>query len=406
MTRSVCIVFPTGCPRSQVEAARLFEYFAANGWRLNDKYARSDLIVMSGCAVATKQEDASLTAVSVAAKKRRPASRLVVVGCAAGIVDDRLREEFGAIVIPPVRIHELDQIIGAQVPLSDIRDPNHLAPLIRRAGRPLAVNTTSGLRRAIRRVRRARRGLMTRSRSTPREFADLEPLHDVHSIRVAAGCLEECSYCAIRVAVGSLRSKPLDRVIEELDEGLALGRTEFKLIGADVGAYGQDLGSSSAELLTAIFSRTAPFKVTIHDFHPRWLVQYEDVLVPLLADNTDRVRLLILPVQSGSDRVLQRMERRGSAEELARSLQALRSATPGLTLGTHVLVGFPSETEEDFEDSLRLLRLIGFERVDIYRYADRPKTAALSFSDKVSADVKSARVERLLRELPTAREFT
>lgn len=306
MRKSVCIAFATGCPRSQVEAARLFAYFAANGWHLSNNYARSDLIVVSGCAVATLQEAKSLRAISVAAKKRPYGSRLIVVGCIAGIIDDRLRA-LGALVVPPVRIDELDQIIDAKVPISDILDPNHLAPLIGRARRPLTVNSVGSLRRAIRGVRRTGRALMSTDGRKPCEFQNLEPVHDVHSIRVAAGCLEACTYCAIRVAVGSLRFKPLDRIMTEFDEGLALGRREFKLIGADVGAYGQDQGSSSVELLTNMFGRSADYRLTIQDVHPRWLVQYEELLVPLLAENADRVRLLILPVQSGSDRVLKRM---------------------------------------------------------------------------------------------------
>jgi tRNA A37 methylthiotransferase MiaB len=406
LSGSVCIAFPWGCPRSQVEAARLFDYFAANDWQIVDSVRHSDLVVVSGCAVAQKAEDVSLETVANVARARRPDSRLLVVGCIAGIVDERLREEFGAIVVPPVSMSDLDAVIGARVPIADIHDPNYLAPYLRRARLPLNGERKTAVRRAAGKIRAARRHIAPQSRRTAKEFVYLEPLHNVHSIRVAAGCLEECTYCAIRVAVGSLRSKPLARVGLEFDEGLALGRTEFKLIGADVGAYGQDLGVSCVDLLECLFSRPGDFRLTIHDFHPRWLVQYEDVLVPLLAANADRVRLLILPVQSGSERILTRMGRSGTAAELTHSLESLQTAAPGMALATHVLVGFPGETDDDLDETRRLLDRIHFARVDIYRYADRPKTAAATFSGKMSEDVKAGRVERLLRELPTAREFT
>jgi tRNA A37 methylthiotransferase MiaB len=406
MVGSVCIAFPWGCPRSQVEAARLFDYFETNGWEISESVARSDLVVVSGCAVAQKAEDVSLDTVAAVARARRKDSRLVVVGCIAGIVDDRLREEFGAIVVPPVRMSDLDAVIGARIPIADVHDPNHLAPYLRRARLPLNGQHKTAIRRAASRIRATRLRIAPRSHRSAREFVYLEPLHNVHSIRVGAGCLEECSYCAIRVAVGSLRSKPLARVSAELDEGLALGRTEFKLIGADVGAYGQDIGLSCVDLLECLFSRSADFRLTIHDFHPRWLVQYEDSLVPLLAANADRVRLLILPVQSGSERILSLMRRHGTAAELTSSLEALQTAAPRIALATHVLVGFPGETDEDFADTRRLLDRVDFARVDIYRYADRPKTIAADFSGKVPDEVKAARVDRLLRDLPSAREFT
>ena len=361
---------------------------------------------MSGCAVAATAEEVSLQAVAVAAQHLRPGARLVVCGCVAGIVDDRLRDEFGAIVVPPVRISDLDAVIGARVPMAQVADPNDLAPYLRRARLPLRQNGKGPLRRVASRARAKGRALDPRRRRDAPEFVYLEPLRNVHSIKVAVGCMEECSYCAIRTAVGPLHSKSLDRIGVEFDEGLALGRTEFKLIGADVGAYGQDIGLSCVDLLECLFRRPGDFRLTIHDFHPRWLVRYEESLVPLLAANADRVRLLILPVQSGSERVLSLMRRCGTAAELEHSLRALRAAAPGLVLGTHVLVGFPGETDEDLNDSRRLLELVQFERVDIYRYADRPKTTAPTLPGKVPEEVKEARVELLLRELPTAREFT
>lgn len=406
MSRSVCIAFPWGCPRSKVEAAKLFEYFKANGWEILDDVARSDLVVVSGCAVAAKAEEVSLRTVAAVARDRRPGSRLVVVGCIAGIVEDRLEQEFGAIVVPPVRSSDLDEIIGARIPIAEIADPNDLTPYLERARLPLRANGKSALRRTVSSVRAKSRALHPRRRQDAPEFIYLEPLRNVHAIKVAAGCLEDCSYCAIRVAVGPLRSKPLERIGVEFDEGLALGRTEYKLIGADVGAYGQDIGLSCVDMLDCFFRRSGDYRLTIHDFHPRWLVHYEDTLVPLLAANAQRVRLLILPVQSGSERVLGLMQRRSTAADLTHALQALRAAAPEIALGTHVLVGFPGETDRDFDDSLRLLELIDFQRVDIYRYADRPKTEAPMLPDKVPEEVKAARVDRLLRELPTAREFT
>lgn len=402
MTKTVCVVFCNRCPRSQVETARLFSYFEANGSRISKSLARSDLVVVSACAVAEGVEQESLRGICIADRKRRRGSRLVVVGCVAGILEDRLREAFGAIVVPPVRMSELDSIVDAAIPIATIRDPNDIAPHLRRAPGPFGRATRSRLHHVVVLARDALGAHRLPERRHTRGFASLEPTRDVHSVRVASGCLDECSFCAIRRAEGPLRSKPLARVMMEFNEGLALGRTEFMLIGTDVGAYGQDIGTNCVSLLESILGRPADFRLTILDSHPRWLVHFEDSLIPLLAANASRIRLLMIPVQSGSQRMLELMRRGHSAAELTHSLSALRTAAPGLALGTHVLVGFPGEGDRDFQDTLRLLDVVAFERVGIYRYSERPQTDAPGLPDKVPDDVKARRVSHLLKKLPNA----
>ena len=402
MTRTVCITFCNGCPRSQVETARLFGYFERNGWRISNALAKSDLVIVSGCAVASEAEEESLRAISAADRRRRADSQLVVVGCIAGIAEERLRETFDAAVVPPTEFSELDSIIDATVPIDHICDPNDIGPTLRRAPSPFGGIARTRSHHAVAQIRTAFRAHRLPERRHSRGFTSLEPRRDVHSIRVASGCLEQCSFCAIRTAEGPLRSKPLDHVLREFDEGLALGRTEFELIGTDVGAYGQDAGVTCMDLLGSIFGRPANFRLTILDAHPRWLLLFENALIPLLATNVGRIRLVMIPVQSGSERMLQLMRRGYSAPEVTRSLSALRTAAPGLTLGTHVLVGFPGETDEDFEHTCRLLNVLQFDRVSIYIYSERPGTQAADLPGRVPDDVKARRVRDLLRALPNA----
>jgi len=192
----------------------------------------------------------------------------------------------------------------------------------------------------------------------------------------------------------------------EFDEGLALGRTEFVLVATDVGAYGQDIGVSCVHLLETILRKPEHFMLTILDTHPRWLVLFEDQLIPLIAANAGRIRLLMIPVQSGSDRMLALMRRGHTAAEVMHSLRRPRTAAPGLTLGTHVLVGFPGESDHDFEDTCRLLDEAAFERVSIYTYSDRPKTDAPGLPGKVADASKARRVRHLLKTLPNATVVT
>jgi len=215
---------------------------------------------------------------------------------------------------------------------------------------------------------------------------------------VSRGCRGANTYCVMRQTYGGLRSKPLDAVLSEFDKGLAQGHREFRLMAQDLGAYGQDIGTEFIQLLRALFDRPGQFQLQLIDVNIRWVVGYLDELVELLSENVTRTRILQMPVQSGSDRILELMRRGHTAAEAEGAFRAIREAMPDLLLVTHALVGFPSETEEDFEKTVRLLRTGRFDRVDIFDYSDRPGTAASRMPDKVPAGIIRARSRRLHRE--------
>lgn len=145
-------------------------------------------------------------------------------------------------------------------------------------------------------------------------------------------------------------------------------------------------------------ARPAEFHLALQDFDLRWLVKYQNPLVDLLARNSSRIRSVLLPVQSGSERMLALMRRGHSAHEALDALIALRAACPDMVLDTHVLIGFPGETEEDFEDTLRFFRACRFDHVMCFNYEDCPKTAASSMQPKVPWRVIKRRGFRLERE--------
>lgn len=144
--------------------------------------------------------------------------------------------------------------------------------------------------------------------------------------------------------------------------------------------------------------RPGDFHVTLLDFDLRWLVAYQTPLVQLLATNAERVRSVLLPFQSGSDRILALMRRHHTAREAKEALIALRAACPDMVLDTHVLLGFPGETRADFEDTLAFLRLVRFDHVTVYEYEDRPGTIASQMSPKVPRRTIKARGLRVRRE--------
>lgn len=415
-SKTVCIAFAIGCPRNQMDTAWLSSYFAMNGWRLVRHVRNADVVVVATCGFAAHIENESIRLVSILDKKRRRDSRLVIVGCLAGINAARVHREFDAIVIRPADIDRLDEIIGATVPLQNTPPVNCIEPHLlaaracwsMREAHPglgtlaaIKLQTKRSLCSLLSRVGTERFAMRTVRRLGRRSAG--APADPTFYIRVARGCLEECTYCAIRLAAGTLHSKPLDNILAEFDRGLAQKHKAFEILAEDVGSYGLDIGSNCVELFEGLFSREGSYKLVVTDINVRYLIRFTPALSDVVAAHADRIRLLKIPVQSGSDRILQQMKRCYTSAEAKASLISLRQKAPTVPLETHVLVGFPSETEKDLEDTLDLLRAVHFDRVCLYRYTDRPGTMASTMAEKVPERVQQERIKYLLRALPEAR---
>ena len=414
-TQTACVAFAVGCPRNQVDTAWLSTYFRANGWKLTHCVKDADLIVVATCGFSAHVEDESIRLLSLLDKKRRKDSRLLVVGCLAGINAARVHEQFDATAIPPANIDQLDTMIGAKIALKDIPPVNCIEPRILAAKGSWSVQemypNMSGFAAFRHQIKRTACSLLSRvgterfAMRTVRRFnrkTEDGPADPIFYIRVARGCLEECSYCAIRHAAGSLRSKPLKDILAEFDLGLAQRYKTFEILAEDIGPYGLDIGSNCVELFEQLFSRQGTFKLIVTDLNVRYLIRYTPALSDVLASHTDRIRVLKVPVQSGSDRILESMKRCYTNAEMKTSLTYLREKAPTLALSTHVLVGFPGETDEDFENTLDLLRSVRFDRIMVYSYTDRPNTSASALTDKVPEPVKQQRARRLVGEFPQA----
>jgi len=304
---------------------------------------------------------------------------LVVMGCIAGISGDRLRERFDAVIIPPSRMADFDALIGASMPIGDAPDPNAIDPIIERASRSFKYTDLKPGDAARRFVRTtlAKRGLRDWMAEHGRVISEsyAQPGVQHFSLRVARGCLSECTYCAIRIASGPLRSKPLADVLGEFDIGLVA-------------------------LLSAILERPGSYSLTMNDFNVGWLSRYQERIVPLLADHASRIAHMAIPTQSGSDRVLTLMKRGNTAAGAKAALVSLRQAAPGLQMSTHVLVGFPGETDEDFQQTIDLLGAARFNRIDVFAYSDRPGTPASTMPSRVANRVVASRIRQVRREFP------
>lgn len=211
-------------------------------------------------------------------------------------------------------------------------------------------------------------------------------------VNIMQGCDNFCSYCIVPFTRGRQKSRDTKAIIRECRDNLAAGSREITLLGQNVNAFGRGTGESFSELVHLIAALPGLARLRYVTAHPRDMTA-EDI------EDFGRVSSLCprlhLPVQSGSDSVLKRMRRRYDRSYYLGLVEKLRKARPDLALSTDIIVGFPGETEKDFEDTLDLVRQCGFMTSFSFCYSDRPGTRSALFPDKVPHEVSRERLTRL-----------
>lgn len=215
-------------------------------------------------------------------------------------------------------------------------------------------------------------------------------------VQVASGCVGRCSYCITRLARGRLASASAQDILDAVRGLVASGAYEIQLTGQDVAAWGLDRGESLPDLLQEITDIPGRFAVRLGMMNPATVLR---VLEPLVrAYESDKVfRFLHLPVQSGSDAVLERMRRGYSAADVVRIVDTFRERFPDMMISSDFITGFPGETDEEFSQTLELLRRAAFVKVNITRYSRRSGTPAAALKD-LPERIRKDRSRTLLAE--------
>jgi threonylcarbamoyladenosine tRNA methylthiotransferase MtaB len=220
------------------------------------------------------------------------------------------------------------------------------------------------------------------------------------NLKVQDGCNNRCSFCVIPYVRGRSRSLPLGHVLREADALVAAGYRELVLSGINLGRWGRDFGGSSkgpkfVDLVRALLERTAVEKLRISSVEP---MDWSDELIDLMASSPRIARHAHVPLQSGSDRVLRRMHRKYRPWHYAGRLERIRAAMPSAAIGADVMVGFPGETDEEFEETRRFISSLPFTYLHVFTFSARPGTPAATMPNQVLANVTRER-NRVLRDL-------
>ena len=216
-------------------------------------------------------------------------------------------------------------------------------------------------------------------------------------VNIIYGCNKFCTYCIVPYTRGKERSRKFADVLEECQELIDQGYKEITLLGQNVNAYGKDLdeGKDFADLLEAVAKLGIP-RLRFTTSHP-W--DFSSKMIDIIAKYDNIMNFIHLPVQSGNDNVLKKMGRRYTSKEYIALVNEMKAKIPGLGLSTDIIVGFPNETEEEFEDTLKLVDEVKYDSAFTFIYSPRRGTPAAKMEDKVSKETKSKRFKELVKHL-------
>jgi tRNA-2-methylthio-N6-dimethylallyladenosine synthase len=348
---------------NEYDSERVAGLLRAQQYELTDSESEADLILLNTCAIREKAEDKVFSKLGQlrAVKARRPDLIVGVMGCMAQLHHAEIRRRAPAV----------DLVFGSPA----IGKVASLVDRVRRERRPVVETGEAPLVK-----------ITARPDGAPRLRA---------YVTVMEGCEKHCTFCVVPTTRGRERSHPPAAILEEIRGLVAEGCREVTLLGQTVNAYGRDL--TPATDLAALFEQVNDVdglaRIRFTTSNPYNLTSR---LIRALRDVPKVCEYFHLPLQSGSDGVLERMNRGYTRECYLELIAELRAAVPEIALSTDLIVGFPGETDDDFAATVEMVERVGYDNVFVFRYSARPGTPAASMPDQVAPDVKAARNGHLL----------
>jgi len=340
-----------GCTANVFDLQIMLAGLTNGGYTITDQAESADMILVNTCGVKKPTEDKILARLSMLSSFDKP---LIIAGC-----------------LPKI---DLEGIYRSAPSFSAAVDPHSVS-------------------RILEAVRDAEAGLKHRLFFSDRP--EIKLLHPrarlnrfIEIIQVAEGCAGACSFCCVRFARGRLLSYPKKLIIDRMRKAVSDGTREFWITSQDNGAYGLDARSDLAELLKECCSVEGNFLIRVGMMKPGHALKILDRLIQVYT-NRKIFKFLHLPVQSGDDEVLRRMSRFYSAEQFKRIVLAFRDKIPSITLSTDVICGFPGETVDAFDRTVKLIEESKPDIVNISRFFPRPNTPAAEMDQLPPAEVKN-----------------
>lgn len=355
---SVVDLITMGCSKNLVDSEHLLHMFKVAGYRIfhNPKRIHNDIAVVNTCGFISdaKQESIDMILRLTQLKQERKLNKVIVMGCLSERYKKELEEE----------ITGIDRFYGKFDWKSLVND------LAKETGAPCCSEATG-----------------QRVLTTPKHYA---------YIKIAEGCNRNCAYCAIPAMTGPHRSRPIEDILDEVKTLVAHRTVEFQIVAQELTYYGLDLYKKRA--LAELVDKMAQIKgvrwIRLHYAYPN---AFPEDLLDAMAKHKNVCRYLDIALQHASDNILQRMNRNITRDEQYALIRKIRSRVPGIALRTTFMVGFPGETDEDFNELLDFVKFAKFERMGAFIYSEEDGTPASEmYPDDVPEEVKRQRLDQLM----------
>lgn len=348
-----------GCKVNQYETENIKQNFKRKGFEVTDNIIEADVCVINSCTV-TSMSDKKNRQLIHKIKKESPDCITVLTGCFPQAFEDEAE-----------KISEIDIITGSgnknDIPQLLEEFLNHHKKIVR-----IAPHTKE------------------------EQFEPMKNTENIEKtrayIKIEDGCDQYCTYCIIPYARGHIRSKPLEELKEELLGLAESGHREVVLVGINLSSYGKDLGCRLIDAIETACSIDSIERVRLGSLEPE-LISDEDIL--RMSSQKKLCPQFHLSLQSGCDNTLKDMNRKYNTAEYFEIVRKLREAFDNCSITTDVMVGFPNESEDDFNESLEFVRKVGFAKVHIFPYSKREGTVAAKRSGQLSKSVKNERVKKM-----------
>jgi len=354
-------IFTLGCKVNQYESEAIAELLEARGLTQLNSEEICDLYIINTCTV-TGESDRKARQMIRRAVSQNPSAYVLVTGCLAETDVESIK-----------RIDGVDYICG-NADKSKIADA------------------------ALELLKKGSKNPKTLCEITDINSAPFEPMSITKFdrtrayIKIEDGCESHCTYCIIPKARGKIRSKPFDDVIAEVKKLTAGGCREIVLTGIETGSYGRDIGSSLAELLEAVDKIEGVGRIRLGSLDPS--IMKKD-FIERISKLKSLAHHFHISMQSGSNSVLRNMKRKYNAEMVLSSIEELRNAMPDVSFTTDIIVGFPGETEENFNETLEFAKKAKFLMMHVFPYSKRAGTPAAAMEDQLDKATKKQRVSLL-----------
>lgn len=349
-----------GCPKNRVDSEVMLGSLLDEGYRLVEEPEQAEVILINSCAFIGEAKQESIDAILEHAQLKETGSckALVVAGCLTQRYADVLQQEMPEVdyFVGTSAYPKIAQILKGERDRAVIPDPDYIA-----------------------------------DSHTPRRNS--MPAFTAY-VKIAEGCDNKCTFCIIPTLRGLQRSRPIADIVEEARRLVRQGAVELNLVAQDLTAYGHDLPGRPKlhELLQALGDVPARW-IRLHYAYPR---DFPDELVDALARQPNVARYLDMPLQHIADPVLRRMKRGRDAAWVRKLVRKIRDSVPGLTFRTSFIVGFPGETEEQFQELCDFVEEMRFEKVGVFQFSREEGTASFDLDGQLPQRVKAARQKKLL----------